>query len=99
MLESFTCVCIVPPCHPAIGIAARPCHPGPGTTSPGPAPVAAYRPAGHGSLQQALARLELAFIVQRNLEHYTFCVPLFKQMVQAQDPELLLQHELRMAKT
>ncbi len=48
-------------------------------------------------LQQSLARLELAFILARRQQAYTFCVPLFTKLVQAQEPQQLLQQELRLA--
>jgi hypothetical protein len=47
-------------------------------------------------LQQALARLELAFILARRQQAYTFCVPLFTKLVQTQEPQQLLQQELRL---
>ena len=50
-------------------------------------------------LKQALDRLELAFILQRHREHYTFCVPLFTRIIQAQEPQLSLQDELRRVHT
>jgi hypothetical protein len=56
---------------------------------------AQHYPTDLEQLKQALDRLELAFIVQRHGEHYTFCVPLFIKMIQAQEPQLSLQDELR----
>jgi hypothetical protein len=50
-------------------------------------------------LRQSLARLELAFILAQHQQHYTFCVPLFRKMVQEQEPQRLLRDELRLAKT
>ncbi|MGA1863653.1 MAG: hypothetical protein ACMUHX_01190, partial [bacterium] len=44
-------------------------------------------------VKQSLARLELAFILSRANQHYTFCVPIFKNMVLEQEPELLLEKE------
>jgi hypothetical protein len=49
-------------------------------------------------LKQSLARLELAFIIQQHEEHYTFCVPLFIQMLQSQAPQLLLERELHLTR-
>jgi hypothetical protein len=47
-------------------------------------------------LKQSLARLELAFIIQQYEDYYTFCVPLFTQMLQTQAPQLLLERELHL---
>jgi len=58
-----------------------------------------HYPADLEQLKQSLNRLELAFIVQRHGEHYTFCVPLFTKMIQAQEPQLSLQDELRRVHT
>ena len=49
-------------------------------------------------LKQSLARLELAFIIQQHQERYTFCVPLFTQMLQTQAPQLLLERELHLTR-
>ncbi|UCH98818.1 MAG: hypothetical protein JSV88_34105 [Candidatus Aminicenantes bacterium] len=46
-------------------------------------------------VKQSLARLELAFILKREKQNYTYCVPLFKKMVQEQNPEVLLSGELK----
>jgi sugar lactone lactonase YvrE len=46
-------------------------------------------------LQQALVRLELAFIIRRNHANYTYCVPLFREMlIASQAITVLLQQEL-----
>ena len=47
-------------------------------------------------LQQALVRLELAFIIRCNHANYTYCVPLFREMLIApQAITALLQQELQ----
>jgi hypothetical protein len=58
-----------------------------------------HYPSDLEQLRQSLDRLELAFILQRHGEHYTFCVPLFTKIVQAQEPQLSLQDELRRVHT
>jgi hypothetical protein len=50
------------------------------------------------AVKQSLARLELAFILKRKKQGYFYCVPLFKKMVQQQDPEDLLKRELKALK-
>jgi hypothetical protein len=50
------------------------------------------------AVKQSLARLELAFILKRQKQGYFYCVPLFKKMVQKQDPEDLLNRELKSLK-
>ncbi|MGD2085323.1 MAG: hypothetical protein PVH61_03980 [Candidatus Aminicenantes bacterium] len=49
-------------------------------------------------VKQSLARLELAFILKRRRQSYFYCVPLFKKMIQQQDPEDLLKRELKAPK-
>jgi hypothetical protein len=46
-------------------------------------------------LGRTLERLELAFIVRRQGERYTYCVPLFVDGLRAQEPELMLENELK----
>jgi hypothetical protein len=48
-----------------------------------------------GGNSSALARLELAFILKREKQTYTFRVPLFKKMVLEQEPDILLEGELK----
>jgi transcriptional regulator with XRE-family HTH domain len=48
-------------------------------------------------LNQSLDRLELAFIIQRDKDHYRYCVPLFRKMLVEQDVATLLRLELRSA--
>jgi hypothetical protein len=50
------------------------------------------------AVKKSLARLELAFILKRQKQSYFYCVPLFKKMVQQQDPEDLLNRELKALK-
>lgn len=50
------------------------------------------------AVKQSLARLELAFILKRQKQGYLYCVPLFKKMIQQQDPEDLLKRELKALK-
>ncbi|MCP4347060.1 MAG: hypothetical protein GY795_16220 [Desulfobacterales bacterium] len=45
-------------------------------------------------IKQSLARLELAFILKREKQNYTYCVPIFKKIILEQEPELLLAGEL-----
>ncbi|MCP4105551.1 MAG: hypothetical protein GY749_08450 [Desulfobacteraceae bacterium] len=45
-------------------------------------------------IRQSLARLELAFILKREKQNYTYCVPIFKKIILEQEPELLLAGEL-----
>ncbi|NIM14878.1 MAG: hypothetical protein GTN53_25910 [Candidatus Aminicenantes bacterium] len=46
-------------------------------------------------VKQSLERLELAFILKREKQNYSYRVPLFKKMVRQQDPEDLLGRELK----
>jgi hypothetical protein len=46
-------------------------------------------------VKQSLARLELAFILKREKQNYTYRVPLFIKMVLEQDPAVLLAGELK----
>jgi transcriptional regulator with XRE-family HTH domain len=48
-------------------------------------------------LNQSLARLELALIIQRDKDRYRYCVPLFRQMLVEQDVTALLKLELKSA--
>ena len=48
-------------------------------------------------VKQSLSRLELAFILKRERQNYTFCVPLFKKIILEQEPSRLLLDELRLA--
>jgi len=50
------------------------------------------------AVKQSLARLELAFILKRQKQSYFYCVPLFKKMFQQQNPEDLLNRELKALK-
>ncbi|WP_040839277.1 hypothetical protein [Thiothrix nivea] len=46
-------------------------------------------------LQRSLKRLELGFVLGRDKQRYYFRIPLFKQMVAEDEPEIRLQAELR----
>jgi hypothetical protein len=46
-------------------------------------------------LNQSLARLELAFILQRERNRYRYCVPLFREMLLEQDVQALLKQEFK----
>jgi hypothetical protein len=50
------------------------------------------------AVKQSLARLELAFILKRKKQGYIYCVPLFKKMARQQNPEDLLNRELKALK-
>ncbi len=47
------------------------------------------------SVRESLQRLELAFILAREKDRYSFRVPLFKKMILQLDPERMLELELR----
>jgi hypothetical protein len=42
-------------------------------------------------LRQSLERLELAFIIEKKGNHYTFCVPLFRELLISQGKEMLIR--------
>ncbi|MBU0655912.1 MAG: AAA family ATPase [Gammaproteobacteria bacterium] len=46
-------------------------------------------------LQRSLKRLELGFVLGREKQRYYFRIPLFKQMIAEDEPEIRLQAELR----
>jgi len=46
------------------------------------------------AVKKSLVRLELAFILKREKEQFTYCVPLFKKHLLEQDPAFLLDQEL-----
>ena len=46
-------------------------------------------------LRESLARLELAFILGRQQNRYSYRVPLFRKMIRSQEPERFLALELR----
>jgi WD40 repeat protein len=46
-------------------------------------------------LEQSLQRLELAFIIRRDKKQYTYCVPLFRDMLLEQELEAWLEQELK----
>jgi hypothetical protein len=45
-------------------------------------------------IRQSLARLELAFVLKREKGNYSFCVPLFVDIIREQGPETLFRGEL-----
>lgn len=47
------------------------------------------------AVKESLARLELAYILQRKEEKYSYCVPLFVEMIERQGPKEMLQGELK----
>jgi WD40 repeat protein len=47
------------------------------------------------AVKESLARLELAFILNREEEKYSYCVPLFVEMINRQGPAEMLKGELR----
>jgi len=49
-------------------------------------------------LTQSVARLELAFIIQRDKSRYRYCVPLFRERLLEQDVTALLKQELKSAR-
>jgi WD40 repeat protein len=46
-------------------------------------------------LTQSLARLELAFIIQREDDDYRYCIPLFQEWLGKQQTDVLLKRELK----
>ena len=46
-------------------------------------------------LRLSLERLELAFILRRQNDRYEWCVPLFRKIVLRQEPERMLENEIR----
>jgi len=46
-------------------------------------------------IRQSLARLELAFVLKREKGRYSFCVPLFVDIIREQGPEVLFRQELK----
>ncbi|EDN69378.1 hypothetical protein BGP_3448 [Beggiatoa sp. PS] len=46
-------------------------------------------------LNQSLARLELAFIIKRDSNKYSYCVPLFQEILLEQDVQALLKQEFK----
>lgn len=46
-------------------------------------------------LNQSLARLKLAFIIRRDKNRYSYCVPLFREMLLEQELEALLKQEFK----
>jgi hypothetical protein len=46
-------------------------------------------------LMQSLARLELAFIIQRQDHNYHYCVPLFREWLMKQEVDALLKQEIK----
>jgi len=46
---------------------------------------------------RSLERLELGFVLKREKQKYSFCVPLFKKLILAQEPEKMLKGELKIS--
>jgi hypothetical protein len=46
-------------------------------------------------IKESLARMELAFILERKKQFYSYRVPILKNMILEQNPEALLESELK----